>query len=219
MAQRQAEHRIVAYTRVSTDEQGVSGLGLAAQRTALEAEIARRGVPVDWVEDAGFSAKSLGRPGIQQALDLLAAGKADTLLVAKLDRATRSVGDLVALLEKSRREGWAFVALDVAMDSSTPAGEATWSMMGVFSQLERRLIGARTRDALAVKKAQGVRLGRPVVTTPKVAARITQLRSAGLSLAAVAATLNADGISASHGGRQWWPSSVSAVLVSQAREP
>jgi DNA invertase Pin-like site-specific DNA recombinase len=219
MAHRLAEHGIIGYSRVSTAEQGDSGLGLAAQRTALEAEVARRGAPVEWVEDAGFSAKSLHRPGIERALDMLAAGKADTLLVAKLDRATRSVGDLVALLEKSRREGWAFVALDVAMDSSSPVGEATWAMLAVFSQLERKLIGARTKEALAVLKASGVRLGRPIVTAAEVSARIAQLRATGLSLAAIATTLNADGVAASHGGRQWWPSSVQSVLVSQTRTP
>jgi DNA invertase Pin-like site-specific DNA recombinase len=218
MAHRDSEHRIVAYTRVSTDEQGDSGLGLAAQRAALGAEVARRGVPAEWVEDVS-SGKSLHRPGIEKALDMLAAGKADTLLVSKLDRLTRSLFDLAGLMDRARRERWALVALDLAVDTSSPAGEAMTNMMGTFAQFERRMIGQRTKDALRIKRDQGVRLGRPVVTAPEVSARIAQLRSTGQSLAAVAATLNADSIAPSHGGRQWWASSVSAVLVSQAREP
>jgi DNA invertase Pin-like site-specific DNA recombinase len=217
MAPRQAEHRIIGYSRVSTDEQADSGLGLAAQRAALEGEVARRGIPVEWVSDAGYSGKSLHRPGIEQALDMLAAGQADTLIVSKLDRLTRSLYDLAGLMERARREHWALVALDLAVDTSSPAGEAMTNMMGTFAQFERRMIGQRTKDALRIKRDQGVRLGRPVVTSAEVSGRIAQLRSAGRSLQAIAATLNADGISASHGGRQWWPSSVQSVLVSQAR--
>jgi DNA invertase Pin-like site-specific DNA recombinase len=219
MARRYSEHRIIGYSRVSTDEQADSGLGLAAQRAALEAEVERRGVPVDWVEDAGFSGKSLHRPGIEKALADLAAGKADTLLVSKLDRLTRSLYDLAGLMDRARRERWALVALDLAVDTASPSGEAMTNMMGTFAQFERRMIGQRTKDALAVKKAQGVRLGRPVVTSPEVSARIAQLRSVGHSLAAIAATLNAEGVAASHGGRQWWPSSVQSVLASQTRTP
>ena len=69
--------------------------------------------------------------------------------------------DTASLMEQARRDGWELVTCDLAIDTSTPAGEATASMMAVFSQLERRLISQRTREALAVKKAQGVRLGRP----------------------------------------------------------
>jgi DNA invertase Pin-like site-specific DNA recombinase len=217
MAQRQAEHRIVAYSRVSTDEQADSGLGLAAQRAALEGEVERRGIPVEWVEDAGFSGKSLHRPGIERALDLLAAGGADALLVSKLDRLTRSLYDLAGLMDRARHEHWALVALDLAVDTASPAGEAMTNMMGTFAQFERRMIGQRTKDALAVKKAQGVRLGRPIVTAPEVSARIAQLRSTGLSLAAIATVLNSEGVPTSHGGSRWWASSVQSVLLSQTR--
>jgi len=219
MAHRYSEHRIIAYSRVSTDEQADSGLGLAAQRAALEGEVERRGIPVEWVEDAGFSGKSLHRPGIERALADLSAGRADTLLVSKLDRLTRSLYDLAGLMDRARREHWALVALDLAVDTASPSGEAMANMMGTFAQFERRMIGQRTKDALAVKKAQGVRLGRPIVTAPSVAARIVQLRGEGQSLAGIATTLNTEGVAASHGGRHWWPSSVQSVLASQTRTP
>lgn len=218
MARRYSEHRIIGYTRVSTDEQADSGLGLAAQRSALEAEVARRGGPVDWVEDAGFSGKSLHRPGIERALDMLAAGQADVLLVSKLDRLTRSLYDLAGLMERARREHWALVALDLAVDTASPSGEAMTNMMGTFAQFERRMIGQRTKDALRIKKAQGVRLGRPVVTAPEVSARIARLREEGLSLAAIATVLNSEAVPTSHGGGRWWASSVQSVLSSQRRQ-
>ena len=218
MARRYSEHRIVAYSRVSTDEQADSGLGLAAQRSALEAEVARRGIPVDWIEDAGFSGKSLRRPGIEKALDMLAAGQADTLIVAKLDRLTRSLFDLAGLMDRARREHWALVALDLAVDTASPSGEAMTNMLGVFAQFERRMIGQRTKDALAVRKAQGVRLGRPIVTAPAVSDRIARLRGAGQSFAAIATVLNSEGVATSHGGQQWWPASVRSVMLGREHE-
>lgn len=218
MARRYSEHRIIGYTRVSTDEQADSGLGLAAQRSALESEVDRRGMPVEWVEDAGFSGKSLHRPGIEKALDMLAAGQADVLLVSKLDRLTRSLYDLAGLMERARREHWALVALDLAVDTASPSGEAMTNMMGTFAQFERRMIGQRTKDALRVKRDQGVRLGRPIVTAPEVSARITRLREEGQSLAAIATLLNAEAVPTSHGGGRWWASSVQSVLSSQRRQ-
>jgi DNA invertase Pin-like site-specific DNA recombinase len=218
MARRYSEHRIVAYSRVSTDEQADSGLGLAAQRSTLEAEVARRGIPAEWVSDAGYSGKSLHRPGIERALADLSAGLADVLLVAKLDRLTRSLFDLAGLMERARREHWALVALDLAVDTASPAGEAMTAMLGTFAQFERRLIGQRTKDALRIKRDQGVRLGRPVVTAPEVSARIARLREEGQSLAAIATVLNGEAVPTSHGGGRWWASSVQSVLSSQRRQ-
>ncbi len=77
--------RVIAYTRVSTEDQAVSGLGLEAQRATLTGEAERRGwTDVAYVVDEGYSAKSLDRPGILGALDDLAAGRAGVLVVAKL---------------------------------------------------------------------------------------------------------------------------------------
>jgi len=96
---------VVGYVRVSTDEQAASGLGLDAQRASILAECQLRGWTLaDLIEDAGFSAKSLDRPGIVHALDRLARGEAGVLVVAKLDRATRSVMDAADLLARSQRE-------------------------------------------------------------------------------------------------------------------
>lgn len=87
-------------------------------------------------------------------------------------------------------------------------------VMASFSQFERRLIGQRTKEALAVKRAQGVRLGRPVGLPPEVVRRIVRARRRGRTLAAIASRLNRDGVATAQGGAQWWPSTVKAVLVS-----
>jgi len=97
------------------------------------------------------------RPGLAAAVDAVESGQAGALIAAKLDRISRSVLDTASLMEQARHAGWELVTCDLAIDTSTPAGEATASMMAVFSQLERRLISQRTREALAVRKSQGVR--------------------------------------------------------------
>jgi DNA invertase Pin-like site-specific DNA recombinase len=208
--------RVLAYARVSTDEQADSRAGLEAQRAAIEAECKRRGwAIVDTIEDGGYSAKDLRRLGIQIALQELERGGADALVVAKLDRLSRSLIDFAALMATAQRQGWALVALDAPIDTSTPAGEAMASVLAVFAQFERRMIGERTREALAQKKAQGVRLGRPRVLPAKVRTRIKRRRVAGKSLAAIARELNDAGVATAHGGARWYPSTVQAVLASE----
>jgi len=206
--------RVVGYCRVSTQEQSDSHLGMDAQRAAILAECARKGwTLVEMIDDSGYSAKSLDRPGMAHALDLLRSGDAGALVVAKLDRATRSVMDAANLLAQGQREGWALVALDLGLDPTTPTGELVATIMAAVAQWERRAIGARTRDALAAKKAAGVRLGRPVLLPADVAKRITAAKEAGESLSAIARALNAEDVPTVHGGSQGHASTVRAVLI------
>lgn len=205
--------RVIGYVRVSTDEQKNSGAGLAAQRAAIEAECVRRGWQLVSVEeDAGYSAKHLKRPGVQIALEALQRGEAGALVVAKLDRLSRSMLDFTAVMAKASKQGWALVALDCAVDTTTPAGEAMANVLATFAQFERRLIGQRTREALAAKRAAGVQLGRPIVMPDDVRARIASEREEGLTLAAIADGLNADRVPTAQGGRRWWPSTVQVAL-------
>lgn len=90
------------------------------------------------------------------------------------------------------------------------------NVVTTFSQLERRLIGERTKAALAEKRAQGIRLGRPPTLPAETRARIAAERSSGKTLAAVADSLNAEGVATAHGGAKWWPATVRAVLRSAA---
>ena len=208
--------RVLGYVRVSTDEQADSGAGLEAQRGAIRAECERKGWTLLRIhEDASASGKGLnGRPGLGEALGLLDKGQADALVVAKLDRLSRSLLDFASLMERSRKNGWALVALDLGVDTSTPSGEMMANVLATFAQFERRLIGQRTREALAVKRAEGVKLGRPSVLDAKTRRRILRLRKAGHSLTAIADRLNAESVPTGQGGSHWYASSVSAVLRS-----
>ena len=205
--------QVIGYVRVSTDEQRSSGAGLAAQRAAIEAECRRRGWQlVEVIEDAGFSAKDLKRPGVQLALETLGRREAGALVVAKLDRLSRSMLDFTALMATATKQNWALVALDCAVDTTTPAGEAMANVLATFAQFERRLIGQRTREALAAKRSEGVRLGRPPALPQKVRERIRTERAAQRSLAAIASALNNDGVPTAHEGARWYASTIRAVL-------
>ena len=205
--------RAIGYARVSTGEQARSGAGLVAQHSAITAEAERRNWElVDIVEDGGFSARDLKRPGIRDALERLADGEADALVIAKLDRLSRSVLDFATLMETSRKQGWGLVALDIGVDTTTPSGEVMANVMAAFAQFERRLIGQRTREALAKKREQGVVLGRPRSIPEEVAELIRGYRAGGLTVRAMAARLDADGVRPPGGGN-WRPSTLHRVLT------
>jgi DNA invertase Pin-like site-specific DNA recombinase len=207
--------QVIGYVRVSTDEQADKGSGLEAQRKAIASECDRRGWRlVDVSEDAGYSARNLKRPGIQAALDRLEQGEVDGLVVAKLDRLSRSMLDFAGVMDRAQRQGWALVALDCAVDTTSPAGEAMAHVLATFAQFERRLIGQRTKEALAVKRSQGVRLGRPRSLPLEVRERIVLERESGETLTAIADRLNRDGVATAQHGARWWPSTVRSVLAS-----
>ena len=166
--------------------------------------------------DAGVSGKSLVRPALTAALEDLDTGRGDVLMVAKLDRLTRSVHDATGLMMRSEKGGWGLVALDAPVDTTTPAGRAMAQILSVFAELERRLIGERTKAALAVKRDQGVVLGRPRTLPDRVVERIVRERSAGVTWTSIADGLNGDRVPTAQGGVRWYPATVRTVAMSRA---
>jgi DNA invertase Pin-like site-specific DNA recombinase len=214
MSTKQSSSKVLGYVRVSSEEQYETGAGLPAQITRLEQEAAMRGWDLEIVSEAGGrSGKSMNdRPALLNALDRLDRGEAGTLIVTKLDRASRSTLEFLQLLDRARRKGWTVVCLDMGCDTATPSGELMSTVGAGFAQYERRLIGMRTREALAQRKREGVVLGRPVVMLDEVRDRIRQERTNGKSLRAIAEGLNSDGIPTAHGGAAWHASTVQKAL-------
>jgi DNA invertase Pin-like site-specific DNA recombinase len=209
---------VIGYCRVSTEEQAASGLGLESQRAAIESECQRRGLPLlDLQIDAGASGRSLDRPGLKAALKAVTEGSGTILMVAKLDRLTRSVHDATGLMRLAEKGGWGLVALDAPVDTTTPQGAAMAQVLAVFAELERRLIGDRTKAALAVKRGQGVRLGRPSTLSRGLVARIVAERSFGSTWTAIARGLNEDGVPTAQGGARWYPATVRYVALAEQR--
>ena len=205
---------MIGYVRVSTDDQADSGAGLEAQRGAIRAECDRRGwVLLEILEDAGASGKTLkGRPALAEALAMVGDGAAGAIVVAKLDRLSRSLLDFAGLMARAQREHWNLVALDLGIDLSTPAGEFMANVMASAAQWERRIISQRTKDALAVKRASGVRLGRPVDVADGITRAILKRRAAGATLQAIADHLNTKGTPTPRGGQLWRPSTLASII-------
>ena len=201
------------YVRVSTSEQGDSGLGAAAQRQRIE----EAGLAVDvWVEDIAVSGAIAPerRPGAAGLLGRIQPG--DALVVAKLDRLGRDTLDVLALAKLAQDERWRLVILDLGLDTATPVGRFSLTVLAAVAQLERDLIAERTRDALAALRRRGVRTGRPPSLPAEVRERIAAELEAGATLQAVADGLNHDAVPTARGGACWRPSSVAAVRDSVA---
>lgn len=207
--------RALLYVRVSTDEQAEHGVSLEAQEQALAAEAIRRGYEFTVVREEGKSAKSIeGRDKLVEALDLLDSHGADVLMAVRMDRLSRDVGDVATLMRRSKKKGWGIILSGERIDT-TPDGEFRTHLDAALAQRERGMIGLRTREGMAVRKAQGVHLGRPVADEHLAAyRRVLELRAAGLSMAAIASTLTAEGVRTARGG-SWYPSTVRAILTSE----
>jgi DNA invertase Pin-like site-specific DNA recombinase len=170
---------IVGYCRVSSEAQGADGYGLEAQEQAIVRACEARGWEAPRLVREVASGSEAGRPVLADAvLDVFEArvnGDRGILMVARLDRLTRSIVQFASLMEAAQRDGWEIVCLDPAVDMTTPYGRAMAGMAAVFAQLERELISQRTREALAhVTMPQ-------TIITPEVGEVLQDLLASGMS--------------------------------------
>lgn len=222
-----AGQRLVAYERVSTARQGASGLGLEAQRKVIEDFAASRGAEVLARFTEVESGRKADRPELAKALHLAKVTGA-TLVIAKLDRLSRNAAFLLAL----RDSGVRFVAVDMP-----EANDLTVGIMALVAQAEREAISRRTKEALAVAKARGVKLGNPngaaslrragkggaalraavsanaAAFSADLAPVLEDIRAKGhTSLRAIATELTARGIRTRRGGK-WGVGNVQALIA------
>ena len=219
----------IGYARVSTDKQADGGVSLDAQQEKIRAMAVVQGATLtDLIVDAGESAKTLDRPGMERLLTLVEAGKVDAVIVAKLDRLTRSVKDLALLLERFTRRGVALVSVAESLDTSTAAGRLVLNIMVSVSQWEREAIGERTRDALAHMKATRQaysptpygfeRNGDALAATEVEMSTVQQIRTwhrAGWTLRKIASELNRLGVATKNGGAAWYASTVRRIVMNK----
>jgi DNA invertase Pin-like site-specific DNA recombinase len=179
------------------------------------------------IVDAGESAKSLNRPGMARLLAMIDGRQVQTVIVAKLDRLTRSVRDLADLLERFERRGVALVSVSESLDTGTAAGRLVLNVMMSVAQWEREAIGERTRDAMRHKKANGQRVGtipfgfqlaadgrtlEPSAIEQRALAIIRECRQAGYTLRQIAEALNGQGHQTRR-GTPWRFQYVAALLA------
>lgn len=231
--------KLVAYLRVSTIEQAEHGYGLAAQRAAIKAAAKAAGHRiVKWVADEGLSGALVAddRPGLYEALDLIATGKADGLIVRDLDRLARAVtvqeAVLATIWQSPHSEVFTSTGLVARDDPDDPMRTAFREMAAVFAGLERRMIAKRLRDGRKAKAAAG---GHATGSTPfgwrsekrspenpngrlvavpaeqRALTRIRELTEDGASSRQIAAALTEEGHKTKRGG-QWASATITRII-------
>ncbi len=219
----------LGYARVSTDEQVREGVSLEAQRTRIRAYAQAKDLPLcDILVDEGRSGKDLKRPALQDLLARCDRGDVAHVIVWKLDRLTRRTRHLLSLVEDT------FLAKQIelhsvseSLDTSTPHGRFVLTLFGGLAQMERELIGERTRSALEYKRQQRQPTSHPplgfqpngsresMVPVPRelvIVRRILRHWRLGQSYRAIAANLTAEGVTTKQGGR-WHHSTVAKVVA------
>lgn len=153
--------KTIAYLRVSTDKQADFGVSLEAQRAKVSAYADLYDLKIiEVIIDPGASAKTLDRPGLKRGLELLRKGTAEAMLVAKLDRLTRSVRDLGHLVETSFAPGKAaLLSVSEQIDTRSAGGRLVLNVLASVSQWEREVISERTSEALGHKRSRGEHTG------------------------------------------------------------
>lgn len=222
--------KVYGYCRVSTNDQAESGLGLADQEAKIRAYCELYGLELVEIVKEASSGKSLEREGLQSTLRALKSGKAEGVIVAKLDRLTRSVKDLGALLEDYFADSFSLFVVSEQIDTRTAAGRLLLNLLTSVAQWERETICERTKAALKQKRARGEKTGGYVpfgydtdacgklsanANEQEAIARIMELRGKGHTYEAIADVLNADGILTKQ-GKAWSKASVFKIYKKAA---
>ena len=218
----------LGYARVSTDEQAREGVSLESQVARIRAYAQAKELELtDVLTDDGISGKTLERPALQELVRRCERGEVGHVVVVKLDRLTRRTRDLLALVDDL------FLARQIelhsvseSLDTSTPHGRFVLTLFGGLAQMERELIGERTRIAMAYKREQRqptshAPLGfqanssrermEPVPAELAIVRRILEAWRRGGSYLGIAAQLNAEGIPTKRGGR-WHAATVRKIV-------
>jgi DNA invertase Pin-like site-specific DNA recombinase len=168
---------------------------------------------VEVVTDRDTGRRSLERPGVGRALDVIAAGEAQGLVVSELMRLVRSQVDMGSFMRWFRERDAVLIALDLDIDTSTAEGQRIAEVLIALGEREQDRIAERTKNGLADAKTNGRPVGRPSISDrPELRERIVEMRAAGMTLQAIADRLDADGVATLRGGERWRPSSVQAAL-------
>lgn len=223
--------KAIGYCRVSTDEQATNGVSLDAQEEKIRAYcVAKDWELADIVRDEGISAKNLNRSGLQSILTRVPKRNGnrgfDGIVVVKLDRLTRSVGDLAQLNKLFEAHKVDFVSIQESVDTSTASGRLFHNIIASLSEWERGIISERTKDALRYKRSNGRLAGEvpygyrtkedgdtlePIPEEQRILKRIAFLRKTNLSYQKIADGLNRSGI-ATKKEKRWCPAIVRSVL-------
>ncbi len=229
--------KAIGYTRCSTNEQADSGLGLDAQTERIKAYCVMRGIDLaDIITDAGVSGgKPLAtRDGGLRLLTDLKEKRADAVVMLKLDRMFRNAGDCLTTVERWEKTGVALHVVDMggnAIDTTSAAGRFMLVVLAGAAEMERNLTRERTRSAMAVKRANGQRIGSvpygfdladdgaallPNDAEQSVVANILAKRAEGWTLEQIADELSARAVPTKTGKSERWTHQAIARILKRA---
>ena len=220
--------KAIGYIRVSTEDQAKEGISLDNQAAKIKAYSELKDLDlIEIVADAGISAKNLNRPGVKKVLELARKKEIGAMVVYKLDRLFRSTVDAIETTELFDKQDIAFHSINENLDTQSAMGRFFFTLTAALAEMERNIIGERTRSALAHKRAKGEKTGGNVPygydvteachlvenpTEQKGLHLIRDLRGKGYTLWAICLELEKEGHRTKTGKVQWHPQTISQIL-------
>jgi site-specific DNA recombinase len=218
----------VGYVRVSTEDQAKEGVSLENQKSKIMAYCQLKDLELrEVIEDAGISAKNLRRPGVQRVLRLARKKEIDAVVVYKLDRIFRSTVDALETTKAFDKWGVSFHSIEETLDTRSAMGRFFFTLTAALAEMERRLIGERTKAALAHKRSKSEKTGGDIPygfdLTPhglltqntdqqKVIRLIRKLHGQGFSLRGICSELEREGHQTKRGNVRWHPETIAHIL-------
>lgn len=224
-----ATMKAIGYIRVSTEDQAREGVSLDNQEAKIRAYAELKDLELsEVIKDAGISAKNLNRPGAQRVLKLARQKKVGAVIVYKLDRMFRSTVDALETTRQFDKWGVAFHSIQETLDTQSAMGRFFFTLTAALAEMERGIIGERTKAALKHKKANGEKTGgdipfgyrldpdgKTLVKHPKeqeALKLIKRLRWKGYSLRAICRELEREGHLTKTGKTKWNPKTIHMIL-------
>jgi len=218
----------IGYVRVSTEDQAKEGISLDNQKSKIEAYCHLKDLELlEIIEDAGISAKNLKRPGVQKVLNLARKKQVDAIVVYKLDRIFRSTTDALETTKLFEKWGISFHSIEETLDTQSAMGRFFFTLTAALAEMERRIIGERTKAALSHKRSRNEKTGGDVPygydltpvgilikkeTEQRVIKTIRRLNRDGYSLRRICRELEKSGHKTKRGNDLWHPQTISSIL-------
>ncbi len=220
--------KAIGYIRVSTEDQAREGVSLDNQRAKIRSYCELKDLDLmETIEDAGISAKNLNRPGAQRVLKLARKKKVDAVIVYKLDRMFRSTVDALETTGQFDKWGIAFHSIQETLDTQSAMGKFFFTLTAALAEMERGIIGERTKAALRHKRANNEKTGGDVPygydvdetghlvenrAEQKAIRLIRKLNFKGYSLRAICRELKKEGHRTKTGKASWHPQAVKRIM-------
>ena len=218
----------IGYVRVSTEDQAKEGVSLDNQKDKIETYCRLKDLTlVDIVQDAGLSAKNLRRPGVQKVLRLSRKKEIDAVVVYKLDRIFRSTVDALETTRMFDKWGVSFHSIEETLDTQSAMGRFFFTLTAALAEMERRIIGERTKAALSHKRKKNEKTGGDIpygydLTAGGILVKnddeqkairwMRRLNKNRYSLRQICRELEKAGYKTKRGNDRWHPATVAGIL-------